>query len=77
MIVDTNALSAFADGDAAIGAVLREQRRVFIPAIVLGEFRFGIATLGDGIVAVSPGRAQSVTALDLNPSAVYASPNFF
>lgn len=32
------------------------------------EFRFGTATLGDGIVAVSPGRAESVTTLDLHPN---------
>lgn len=32
------------------------------------EFRFGAATLVDGIVAVSPGRAESVTGLDLHPN---------
>ncbi len=44
MILDTNALSAFVDGDAAVGAVLREEQRAAIPVIVLGEFRCGIAT---------------------------------
>ena len=43
MILDTNALSAFVDGDAGLGAVLRRQPRLAIPAIVLGEFRYGIA----------------------------------
>ena len=43
MILDTNALSAFIDGDARIGDVLRRQARVAIPVIVLGEFRYGIA----------------------------------
>ncbi len=43
MIVDTNALSAFVDGEAAVGAVLRNQPRACIPVIVLGEFRYGIA----------------------------------
>ncbi len=43
MILDTNALSAFADGDAAVGAILRRTSRVAIPVIVLGEFRYGIA----------------------------------
>ena len=42
MILDTNALSAFVDGDVALGAVLRGQPRVAIPVIVLGEFRYGI-----------------------------------
>ena len=43
MILDTNALSAFADGDAAVGALLGRQARAAIPVIVLGEFRYGIA----------------------------------
>ena len=43
MILDTNALSAFADGDAGVGDVLQRQSRVAIPVIVLGEFRYGIA----------------------------------
>ena len=43
MILDTNALSAFADGEEGVGAVLREQPRAAIPVIVLGEFRYGIA----------------------------------
>ena len=43
MILDTNALSAFADGDAGVGDILRRQARVAIPVIVLGEFRYGIA----------------------------------
>lgn len=43
MILDTNALSAFVDGDAALGEILRRQSRAAIPVIVLGEFRYGIA----------------------------------
>lgn len=43
MILDTNALSAFVDGDAGVGEILRRQARVAIPVIVLGEFRYGIA----------------------------------
>jgi len=43
MILDTNALSAFVDGDAGVGAVLVRQSRAAIPVIVLGEFRYGIA----------------------------------
>ena len=43
MILDTNALSAFIDGDDALGRVLRVQPRAAIPVIVLGEFRYGIA----------------------------------
>jgi predicted nucleic acid-binding protein len=43
VILDTNALSAFADGEARVGEVLRRQTRAAIPVIVLGEFRYGIA----------------------------------
>jgi len=43
VILDTNALSAFVDGDAGVGAILRTQARAAIPVIVLGEFRYGIA----------------------------------
>lgn len=43
MILDTNALSAFVDGDSGVGEILRRQARAAIPVIVLGEFRYGIA----------------------------------
>ena len=43
LILRTNALSAFVDGDEALGAILRSQPRVAIPVVVLGEFRYGIA----------------------------------
>jgi predicted nucleic acid-binding protein len=43
VILDTNALSAFVDGDPGVGEILRLQARAAIPVIVLGEFRYGIA----------------------------------
>lgn len=43
MILDTNALSAFVDGDPGVGERLRREPRAAIPVIVLGEFRYGIA----------------------------------
>jgi tRNA(fMet)-specific endonuclease VapC len=42
MIMDTNALSAVADGDAALEPVLRKAAEVAVPVIVLGEYRYGI-----------------------------------
>jgi tRNA(fMet)-specific endonuclease VapC len=42
VILDTNALSAFIDGDPAIGARLSVEAQVAIPVIVIGEFRYGI-----------------------------------
>ena len=43
MILDTNALSAAADADPAVIALLARADQVAIPVIVLGEFRYGIA----------------------------------
>ena len=42
MILDTNALSAFVDGDPSLAAALKAARRPAIPVIVLGEFRYGV-----------------------------------
>lgn len=42
MILDTNALSAWLDGDAAISQELQKARRISLSPIVLGEFRFGV-----------------------------------
>ena len=43
MILDTNALSAFVDGEREVAARLGDEARAAIPVIVLGEFRYGIA----------------------------------
>ena len=43
MIVDTNALSAAADADPAVLALLARAEQMAIPVIVLGEYRYGIA----------------------------------
>ena len=43
MILDTNALSAFIDGNPAVRKHLNGLEQVAIPVIVLGEFRYGIA----------------------------------
>ena len=42
MILDTNALSAWAEGFAAVEGSLRTARRLIVPSIVLGEYYFGI-----------------------------------
>jgi tRNA(fMet)-specific endonuclease VapC len=43
MILDTNALSAIADGDSAAVRLFSNATSIELPAIVLGEYRFGIA----------------------------------
>jgi predicted nucleic acid-binding protein len=43
MILDTNALSAAADDDHKVLAVLAGADEVALPVIVLGEYRYGIS----------------------------------
>ena len=42
MILDTNALSAFAKGEHAVVPALQGAKNLFLPAIVLGEYRYGL-----------------------------------
>ena len=42
MILDTNALSALLMGDQDLKALISAERELLIPAIVLGEYRFGL-----------------------------------
>ena len=42
MILDTNALSAWADGDTPLRDMVIDAPSRVLPVIVLGEFRFGI-----------------------------------
>jgi len=43
VILDTNGLSAIAEGEAALEPILRKAAQIAIPVIVLGEFRYGIS----------------------------------
>ena len=42
MILDTNTLSAWAQGYAGVEAPLRSAERLVVPSVVLGEYYFGI-----------------------------------
>ena len=42
MILDTNAISALLSGDPALQAVLAPADRHHLPAIALGEYRYGL-----------------------------------
>jgi len=44
MILDTNAFSAFADADETLLSVLDGTEELFLPVIVLGEYRSGISS---------------------------------
>lgn len=43
MILDTNALSALAEGEKSIEPLFRKAHQIAIPVIVLGEYRYGIS----------------------------------
>jgi len=43
VILDTNALSAFVDGEERVRDAILRRSRAAIPVIVLGEFRYGIS----------------------------------
>lgn len=42
MILDTDGLSAWAEGDEALKQVLQRVEEIALPVIVLGEYRYGI-----------------------------------
>lgn len=42
MILDTNALSAWAEGLQAVKVPLQSARRLVVPSVALGEYYFGI-----------------------------------
>jgi hypothetical protein len=42
MILDTNALSAFFDGDKELLEIIASAQSLHLPVIVLGEYRFGL-----------------------------------
>jgi len=41
-MLDTNALSAFADGDLALRRVIEQEMEISLPVVVLGEYLYGI-----------------------------------
>lgn len=47
MILDTNGLSAVIEGDPALEPLLRKAAQIYIPVIVLGEYRYGISRSRD------------------------------
>ncbi len=42
MILDTNAVSALFEGDAALGEQLAQKSRHHLPVVVIGEYRYGV-----------------------------------
>ena len=42
MILDTNGLSALAEGELRLEPILRKATQIAVPVVVLGEYRYGI-----------------------------------
>jgi tRNA(fMet)-specific endonuclease VapC len=47
VIIDTNALSALAEGDPKVREAIRDASGPYLPVITLGEYRFGIMSARD------------------------------
>jgi tRNA(fMet)-specific endonuclease VapC len=47
LILDTNALSALAEGERSLAPLLRDATQVAVPVIALGEYRYGISRSRD------------------------------
>jgi tRNA(fMet)-specific endonuclease VapC len=47
VILDTNGLSAMAEGESAIEPILGKAAQLAIPVIVLGEYRYGVSQSRD------------------------------
>jgi predicted nucleic acid-binding protein len=47
LIIDTDALSAIAAGDPMLDPILRDAEELAVPAVVLGEYRYGLAESRD------------------------------
>jgi tRNA(fMet)-specific endonuclease VapC len=42
VIIDTNALAAWAEADAALLSVLPAEHLLLVPVVVIGEYRYGV-----------------------------------
>lgn len=70
MLLDTNALSAFAERDQDLLRILPTDRPWFLPVIAVGEYRFGLksSTKGREREAWLAGLIDVVTVLPVNES---------
>jgi tRNA(fMet)-specific endonuclease VapC len=77
MMVDTNALSAAADGDPTVIALLARADQMAIPVIVLGEYRYGIAQSRNraGYEKWLAGLLQDCLVLDVNEATTHEYAN--
>ena len=76
MIADTNALSAFLAGDAAVAPVFARAAELCLPVIVLGEYGYGLQASREGAVLQSAldelCRDARILSVDSDTARVYA-----
>lgn len=76
MILDTNALSAFFEGDPKLEAKLSPVTELYLPVIVLGEYRFGLLrSKRRRVIEAALGRLEAsatVLAIDADTARPYA-----
>ena len=76
MIADTNALSAFLAGDAAVAPTFGGAAELCIPVIVLGEYRYGLQASRGGTELLSAldelCRDARILSVDPDTARVYA-----
>src|SRR5437870_7541731 len=72
VILDSKALSAFADGDPRLGRAIANEMDLALPSIVLGEYLFGIRQSRFRSRYESWLRAHSATFLPLSVAAATA-----
>ena len=69
MILDTNALSDFFAGNAPLGIIVAAEPRLYLPVIVLGEYRFGLlgSTKAKEITPRLDALEQAASVLPIDP----------
>ena len=76
MIADTNALSAFLAGDAAVAPAFAGAAELCLPVIVLGEYGYGLRASREGAVLQSAldelCRDARILSVDFDTARVYA-----
>jgi predicted nucleic acid-binding protein len=76
VVVDTNALSAWLDGDPGIAKSLSQATNLLLSPVVLGEYRFGLLASRERVAYEAKlqqlERSFVVLALDATTAAVYA-----
>jgi predicted nucleic acid-binding protein len=70
MLLDTNAISAWAKDDKALLGALRPDRTWFLPSIALGEYRYGLLKSTFRVECKGNGAAELVSGVAAHAQSV-------